>query len=219
MSFYKRPPTMAGIMPLFKCRDCGMDVDDPTTHACPGPGARKSPASPAPPPMPAVPDRYNDRSPYAAGGGGADRKYSADRGYGNDRYNDRGYASGDRYGGGAYDRGYDRKYSADRGYSGNGGDRYAANDRYAPDPAYDSGYNTPSGGSSRPGYPASPPRSPATGPGYDSGPRSFNNDSGPRSFGTADSGRRPSDRVRHIDRPGDRVPAPARAGLSSALRP
>ncbi|KNE58665.1 hypothetical protein AMAG_04223 [Allomyces macrogynus ATCC 38327] len=210
MSFYKRPPTMAGIMPLFKCRDCGMDVDDPTTHACPGPGARASPASPAPPPMPAMPDRYNnDRSPYAAPG--ADRKYSADRGYGNDRYNDRSYGSGDRgygsSGGGAYDRGYsnaDRKYSTDRGYN-TGNDRYAAanSDRYAPDPAYDSGYNTPSG---RPGYPASPPRSPAAGPGYDSGPRSF---------GTADSGRRPSDRSGASTDASPRVAEPA---LSSALR-
>ncbi|KAJ3354217.1 Filamin-binding LIM protein 1 [Allomyces javanicus] len=138
-------------LPLFKCRDCGRDVDDPTTHVCAlaapkkqaAPAARRPPASSgrgygSPPSAPRYDDyggRSNDR-----GGYGQDDYYSRDHRptdrydqqrddrYQNDRYDDR-YGNGN-------DRRYDDHAGRERYDSHN--DQYDRQYKGANDRQYDS---------------------------------------------------------------------------------
>ncbi|KAJ3375058.1 Filamin-binding LIM protein 1 [Allomyces arbusculus] len=128
-------------LPLFKCRDCGRDVDDPTTHVCAltAPKKQAAPAAPRPaansgrgygssPPSAPRSDDYGGRN--IRGGRGQDDSYVRDHRptdrydrhrddrYQDDRYNDR-YGNDRRYDGhGGHDRHDSHNDQSDRRYNG-----------------------------------------------------------------------------------------------------
>ncbi|KNE56549.1 hypothetical protein AMAG_02350 [Allomyces macrogynus ATCC 38327] len=163
-------------LPLFKCRDCGRDVDDPTTHVCAlaapkqtAPVASRPPASSgrgygSPPSVPRYDDygsgRRNDR-----GGYGQDDYYGRDH-RPNDRYDrqrDDRYQD-DRYQNDRYeDERYSDRYGSDRRYDDHGGrERYDSHTdqydrRYDNARQYDSGRRREERGNSHDSYERSAP--------------------------------------------------------------